>query len=53
MIEEPVCLTFFELIFTTGFIKIMSFLWLPVIIVLVLFRTGNDLLKEIENVRSE
>ena len=53
MIEEPVYLTFFELIFTTGFIKIMSFLWLPVIIVLVLFKAGNDILREIEDVRSE
>ena len=51
MIEEPVYLTFFELIFTTGFIKIMSLLWLPVIIALVLFKTGNDLLKEIEDAR--
>jgi len=43
MLEEPIYLTFFELIHTTGFIKIISIIWSPVIITIFIYRIRKEL----------
>ena len=43
MLEEPIYLTFFELIHTTGFRNIIAIIWTPIIITIFIYRISKEL----------